>query len=177
MKSTSPKPTEPAPGTATLTPSLAQDLVLGAQTGLFRAAVAESRSLNPDVLDTWLAMGLSSDATEPYRSFALQYRAAEQLAQLPYINAIQRAATEDYRAAIEWLKLRYPDQWGKDATKNQSAGVLTPTAGDEVAEEALVAQLFELEPPVLLRLLDRFGYIKVPVEGDSNDGEPGKKLD
>lgn len=143
---------------AVLTSELAEALILGAQTGLFRAAVAESQAIDPDVLDTWLAMGFSSGAVEPYRSFALRYRAAEQLAQLPYIQSIQRAAAQDYRAAIDWLQLRYPDQWGPKATKNQSAGALAPAEGDEAAEEALVRQLFETMPPVLQRLLDAFGF-------------------
>ena len=141
-----------------LTPELAEDLILGAQTGLFRSAVAESRGLDPDWLDTWLSMGFSSQAVEPYRSFALRYRAQEQLAQLPYIQAIQRAAEADYHAAIEWLKMRYSDQWGKDATKNTSAGVLVPASGDEAAEEAIVLQLFETNPPVLQAILAKFGY-------------------
>lgn len=147
-------------GVPVLTPELVEDLVLGAQTGLFRAAVAESRSLNPDWLDTWLTMGFSSQAVEPYRSFALRYRAAEQLAQLPYIQAIQRAAADDYHAAIDWLKMRYPDQWGKDATKNTSAGALVPAEGDEAAEEAIVLQLFETNPPVLQAILAKFGYVR-----------------
>lgn len=143
---------------ATLTPSLAQDLILGAQTGLFRSAVAESQGLDPEVLDTWLAMGFTSGAVDPYLTFALKYRAAEQLAQLPYIQSIQRAAQDDYHAAIEWLKLRYPDQWGRDATKNTSAGSLVPSEGDTAAEEALVEQLFETMPPALERILAKFGF-------------------
>lgn len=145
-----------------LTPQLVEDLILGAQTGLFRTAVAESRSIDPDHLDTWLTMGFSAEAVEPYRSFALRYRAAEQLAQLPYIESIQRAAALDYRAAIDWLQLRYPDQWGPKATKNQSAGALVPAEGDEVAEAALVEQLFEAMPPALQRILDKFGFTRDP---------------
>lgn len=145
---------------AVLTPELVEELILGAQTGLFRAAVAETRGLSPEVLDTWLAMGFSSGAVDPYRTFAIRYRAAEQLAQLPYIQSIQTAATEDYHAAIAWLALRYPDQWGKDATKNTSAGSLVPADGDEAAEEALVEQLFETMPPALERILAKFGFTR-----------------
>jgi hypothetical protein len=150
MKSTSPR-------NDVLTPALAEALILGAQTGLFPVAVAESQSIAPELLETWLTMGLTSEAVDPYRSFALRYRAAEQLAQLPYIASIQRAATEDYHAAIDWLKLRYPEQWGKDATKNQSAGALAPSGGDEAAEEALVEQIFVMMPPALRRILEKYG--------------------
>src|SRR6185436_12775318 len=117
--------------------------------------------LNPDVLDTWLSMGLSSGATEPFRSFALAYRAAEQQAQLPYIASIQAAATSDWKAAIAWLAARYPEQWGPKATKNTQAGVLLPSASDEQADEAMVDQLLETMPPALQRALARRG-IKVP---------------
>lgn len=150
------QPASPRPGPR-LTKELAENLLAGAQTGLFRGAVAESVGLDPDVLDVWLEMGLSSGAVAPYRGFALAYRAAEQKAQLPYIQSIQAAATVDYRAAVAWLALRYPDQWGPKATRNSSAGVLKPTAGDEIAEEALVEQLFDTMPPVLERILAKRG--------------------
>jgi hypothetical protein len=144
-----------------LTPELARNLLGGAQTGLFRGAVAESVGLNPDILDTWLTMGLSSGAVEPYRSFALAYRAAEQKAQLPYLQAVQAAATVDWKAALAYLAARYPEQWGPKATKNTQAGALLPSSGDEQAEEAMVDQLLETMPPALQRALARRG-IKVP---------------
>lgn len=149
-----------------LTPELARNLLGGAQTGLFRGAVAESVGLNPDVLDTWLTMGLSSGAVEPYRSFALAYRAAEQKAQLPYIAAVQAAATVDWKAALAYLAARYPEQWGAKATKNTQAGALLPSSGDEQAEEAMVDQLLETMPPALQRALARRG-IKVPGAGET----------
>lgn len=150
--------TDLVPDGPALTPELTEKLLLGAETGLFRSAVAETVGLSPDVLDTWLAMGFASGAVQPYRGFALRYRAAEQRAQLPYVQAIQAAATTDYRAAIAWLQLRYPSQWGDKATQNTMAGSLLPTAADEAAEEQLVSQLFETMPPVLARLLERHGY-------------------
>jgi hypothetical protein len=158
------------PAAPDLTEVLAAQLILGAKTGLFRAAVAESNGLDPEVLDTWLTMGLSGSAVDPYRTFARDYRAAEQLAQLPYLQSIQRAATEDYRAAIAWLEMRFPDQWGPKATKNTSAGSLMPSAGDEAAEEALVEQLFGAMPPVLQRILERHGFVRVsPSATDAED--------
>jgi hypothetical protein len=149
-----------APPGARLTPELAEQLLVGATTGLFRGAVAESLGLDPDVLDTWLEMGLSSGAVEPYRTFALRYRAAEQAAQLPFIKSIQAAAVVDYKAALAWLQARYPDQWGAKATKNSSAGVLKPSSGDEVAEREMVDQLFSTMPDVLQQVLDKHGYTR-----------------
>lgn len=143
-----------------LTEELARNLIAGAQTGLFRHAVAESVGLDGDVLDTWLEMGLSSGAVEPYRTFALAYRAAEQNSQRPYIAAIQAAATVDYRAAVAWLQMRFPEQWGPKATKNTQAGSLKPAAGDEAAAEEMVAQLFETMPPALERVLREHGFTR-----------------
>lgn len=156
-------PPAPPPGPR-LTPELVARLITGAQTGLFRGAVAESVGLNPDVLDTWLTMGLSSSAVEPYRTFARAYRAAEAQAQMPYIAAIQAAATADWKAAAAWLQMRYPEQWGQKATKNTQSGALLPSSGDEEAEAAMVDQLLESMPPVLQRALARRG-IKVPPAG------------
>lgn len=152
-----------------LTADLAKNLLAGAQTGLFRGAVAESVGLDPDVLDTWLEMGLSSGAVEPYRTFALAYRAAEQNSQRPYIAAIQAAATIDYRAAVAWLQMRFPEQWGPKATKNTQAGSLRPAAGDEEATEALVDQLFDTMPPALQRVLAKRGF---PVSPSATAAEP-----
>lgn len=149
-----------------LTAELASRLLTGAKTGLFRGAVAESVGLDPEVLDTWLEMGLSSGAVEPFRGFALAYRAAEQQAQLPYVQSIQAAATVDYKAAVAWLQLRYPEQWGPRATKNTQAGVLKPSSGDEAAEAALVEQLFEVNPPALQNILAKLGYKR----GDKDPG-------
>jgi hypothetical protein len=155
---TNPRTTPPG---RRLTPELIENLLAGARSGLFRSAVAESSGLDADVLDTWLEMGLSSGSVEPYRTFAVLYRAAEQAAQLPFVQSIQQAATVDYKAAIAWLQLRYPEQWGAKATKNTQAGALKPSAGDEEAEEALVEQLFDSPPPALLRILAKRG-IKWP---------------
>lgn len=140
-----------------LTPELAARLITGAQTGLFRGAVAEAAGLDPDVLDTWLEMGLSSGAVDPYRTFALAYRASEAQAQLPYVQSLQAAATVDWKAALAWLAVRWPEQWGQKATKNTQSGSLKPTAGDEAAEEELVDQLFEAMPPALRRVLAKRG--------------------
>jgi hypothetical protein len=150
-----------APPGPRLTEDLAGKLLTGAKTGLFRGAVAESIGLDPAILDMWLEMGLSSGAVEPYKTFALTYRAYEQVSQLPYIQSIQAAATVDYKAAVVWLQMRFPDQWGVKASKNTSAGVLKPTASDEAAEEAMVDQLFDAAPPALQRVLAKRG-IKLP---------------
>lgn len=153
-----------------LTAALADRLITGAKTGLFRGAVAESVGLDPDVLDTWLEMGLSSGAVDPYRTFALAYRAAEAQAQLPYVQSLQAAATVDWKAALAWLAVRWPEQWGAKATKNTQSGSLKPTSGDEAAEEALVEQLFDAMPPALRRVLAKKGI--TPPEPEPTAAEP-----
>ncbi len=163
-----PAPAQPPPPGPRLTPELVENLVSGAKTGLFRQAVAESIGLNPEWVDTWLEMGLSSGAVEPFRGFALRYRAAEAASQLPFIHTIQAAATADYKAALAWLEKRWPEQWGQKATKNTQAGTLQASASDEAAEEALVDQLFEAMPPALARVLARRG-IKPPDQDPSGD--------
>ncbi len=140
-----------------LTPELIERLLAGARTGMFRSAVAESVGLRPDLLDLWLQMGFSSEATEPYRTFAVLYRASEQGAQLPYLQAWQGAATVSWQAAQAWLAARYPDQWGPKATKNTQAGSQAPTASDEAAEEQMVDALLADPPPALVRLLAKRG--------------------
>lgn len=148
--------TAPAPE---LTPELARQLIEAAKSGLFKEAAAECVGVDPEVLDTWLRMGLSPGAVEPYRSFARIYRAQESGTQLPHIRAIQAAAAVDWRASIAWLQLRYPDVWGPKATRNAQASALQPSAGDAAAEEELVRQLVRSMPPVLRRLLEEVGCV------------------
>jgi len=59
-----------------LVPELADRLVAGAGTGLFKEAVAQGCGLTAELLDEWLRMGLSPGAVEPYRTFARAYVAA-----------------------------------------------------------------------------------------------------
>lgn len=141
-----------------LTPELASVLLDGARSGLFRAAVAQARGLPVETLDMWLRMGLSPGATEPYRSFARFYVAAEAGAQLPYIAAWQQAAAHgDWRAAQAWLAARWPEQWGERPSQARPAAELQPTTADAAAEEEMVRQLVRARPPVLMRLLEEEG--------------------
>lgn len=147
-------------------------LLDGASSGLFRAAVAEGAGILPAELDAWLEAGFSADAVEPYLSFAVEYRAREQRAQLPYLGAIQSAALDDPQVAFQWLAVRWPDQWGKNATKNTSAGVLVPKAAEEAAQRALVAGMFENIPPVLAQILrDHRDQVLAVLNSEPTDAE------
>ena len=152
--------TAPAPE---LTPELATRLLEAARSGLFKDTAAEAVGLAPAVLDEWLRMGLSPGAVEPYRTFARAYRAQEQGLQLEALGAWRKAAEHDWKAAQAFLATRYPDQWGPKATRNKQASDLQPSAADAAAEEALVEQLIAAKPDVLVRLLERAGWV-APVE-------------
>ena len=140
-----------------LTPDLAARLIEAAKSGLFKEAAAECVGCDPEDLDTWLRMGLSPGAVEPYRSFARIYRAQETGQQLPYINAWRSAATVDWKAAQAWLATRYPETFGAKATRNAQAAALQPSASDAQAEEEMARQLVRAMPPVLRRLLEEAG--------------------
>lgn len=151
--------TELGPAGHELTPELVKRLLEAAASGLFKEAAAECVGVDPETLDTWLKMGLSPGAVEPYKSFARIYRAQETGQQLPYINAIRSAAAVDWRASVTWLQLRYPEVYGPKATRNAQAGALQPTTGDAAAEEEMVRQLVRTMPPVLRRLLEEVGCL------------------
>lgn len=147
-----------APG-ATLTPELVERLIEAAKSGLFKEACARCVGVKAEDLDTWLTMGLSPEAVEPYRTFARVFVAQEEGQQLPHINAIKAAAAVDWRAAVTWLQMRHPDVWGPKATRNKPASALQPSAADAAAEEELVRQLIESRPPVLVKLLTAAGWL------------------
>lgn len=167
---------EPAPGWE-LTPDLAKMLLEGARSGLFRSAVAQARGLPIEVLDTWLRMGLSPGAVEPFRSFSRFYVAAEAGAQLPYVSAWQAAAQVDWRAAQAWLAARWPEQWGPKPTQARAAAELQPTDADAAAEEEMVAALLRSRPPVLMRLLEKEGLLspRAPEPQEIQTKPPGGK--
>lgn len=149
--------TIPAPD---LTPELIAQLLLGAESGLFKESVAIAAGITPEQLDTWLTMGLSPGATEPYRSFARLYAAREVSAQLQYVNAWRQAAAVDWKAAQAWLAASAPDQWGPKATKTRRAADLQPSEADTQAEEEMVRQLVRTRPPALLKILAEEGLLK-----------------
>lgn len=154
-----------APASHQLTPELARQLIGAVKAGLFKESAARCCGVAADDLDTWLRMGLSPGAVEPYRSFAKAFVAQEDGQQLKHIDAIQQAAGVDWRASIAWLQLRYPETWGPKATKNRPASSLTPSAADEAAEEELVRQLIAARPPVLVRLIEEAGGTLPPLGG------------
>lgn len=150
-----------APAGPELTPFLADRLIAAAKSGLFKEACARCVGISEDTLDQWLTMGLSPGAVEPYRTFALTFVAQEEGQQLPHLAAIQAAAAVDWRASVAWLQLRYPDVWGVKATRNRQAASLRPAESDAAAEEAMVRQLIQARPPVLMKLLAEAGFIEV----------------
>lgn len=146
-----------APGPE-LTPELAEHLLAGAATGMFKDSVAEACGIPPSQLDEYLRMGLSPGSVEPYRTFARRYRAAEKLAYRDALNCVVKAATSDPKLALSFLAARYPDEWGPKATKNRQAGDLQPNAADVAAETEMVKQLVESRPPALEEILLAAGW-------------------
>jgi hypothetical protein len=141
-----------------LTVELEAKLLAGAQSGMLKDSVAEACGIAPATLDEFLRMGLSPGAIEPYRTFALKYRAAEKVPQLEAVNCVRQAAVSDPKVALQWLAARYPDEWGPKATKNRQAGDLQPNAADVAAETEMVKQLVESRPPALEEILLAAGW-------------------
>lgn len=160
-----------APDGHRLTPALADQLIAAAKSGLFKEACARCVGVDEEDLDTWLRMGLSPGAVEPYRTFARVFVAQEEGQQLPHIQAIKQAAAVDWRAAIAWLQLRHPDVWGPKATRNRPAASLRSSEADVAAEEELVRQLIASRPAVLVRLIEEAGGTLPARAGDAKSSE------
>jgi len=152
-----------APGGHRLTPQLADQLIAAAKSGLFKEACARCVGVDEGDLDTWLRMGLSPGAVEPYRTFARVFVAQEEGQQLKYIDAWRQAAAVDWRAAAQWLATRYPDVWGPKASRNRPAASLASSEADAAAEEELVRQLIAARPAVLVRLIEEAGGTLPPI--------------
>lgn len=153
-----------------LTPELADRLLSAAKSGLFKETCAEAVGIAPDLLDTWLRMGLSPGAVEPYRTFARAYRAQEQGVQLEAVTSWRQATLHDWKAAAAWLATRYPDQWGQKATKTKQSSDLQPSEADAAAEREMVKQLVASRPPELEAILREAGWV-APVENPAKPKE------
>lgn len=158
--------TAPAPE---LTPELARKLLDAAKSGMFLDSAAEAAGIAPDLLETWLRMGLSPGAVEPYRTFARAYRAQEKVPQLEAIECVRAAARVDPKVALAFLAARYPDEWGPKATRARQAGGFQPTAADVAAEREMVRQLVAAQPVELVEILKEAGWVAPPAPGAKPD--------
>jgi hypothetical protein len=153
-----------------LTPELAETLIQGAATGMFLHGVAEACGVDPEVLEQWLQMGLSSNAVEPYRTFALRYRSQERVPQMTALASVQ-SALGDPNLALKFLALRYPEEFGPKASRTKQAGDLKPQGDDELTEEIMVEQLLLTRPPVVERIFKKLG-IQWPDEPTQSSSDP-----
>lgn len=145
-----------------LTPELADSLVLGVrQRKLFDSQNAIANGVHPTTLKRWIEQGLSENAVEPYRSFAMRY-AKELVADeeeavgevragaLPFQGDDKFHKPGDWKAAAWYLRYRYPTRWG-DASRVPKEGLdIEEILNDVHQKPELLKELFANPPQELI---------------------------
>lgn len=147
-----------------LPPELREQLLKGAEAGLPKETVALCSGISSEELDAILQLGLSESAPEPYKTFAITYRARERVEEVNVALSVVSAAKCDWRAGLAWLAARFPRQWGKDANPQNAADLTTDTSGEAALAEDLLAS-----PEFAVWLQDRGYALK-----KSSESQPGE---
>lgn len=100
-----------------LTPEVQQRILEAITFGAPRKYAAGYAGVSESNVKNWMARGQADDATEPYASFAVAVIRQENNTVVDAIGALKVAALKDWRAAIEFIKLRAPELF---AEKSQS---------------------------------------------------------
>jgi len=99
------------------------NIIAAIRNGADRRSASEYAGVPYGTLRSWLSRGRSG--LDPFATFAGQFDAAEAEAAVRMAKVVFEAAHigSDYRAALEWLKRRRPDQWADLHSKDPAAVV------------------------------------------------------
>lgn len=99
------------------------NIIAAIRNGADRKSASEYAGVPYGTFRSWLSRGRSG--LEPFATFAEQFDAAEAEAAVRMAKVVFDAAHigSDYRAALEWLKRRRPDQWADLQSKDPAAVV------------------------------------------------------
>ena len=112
-----------------LTPETHAKIVQAIRDGNYLADAARAAGISRDTVHAWKRRGkaertrldadpnatpLESEAA--YLAFSDAEQAAEAEATVEIVQAWRSAAMTDWRAAMEWLARRHPEEWGKSQT-------------------------------------------------------------
>ena len=131
-------------------------IIAALRNGADRAAAVGYAGVPYGTVRSWISRGRSGHT--PYDEFAAQVEAAEAEAAVRMAKVIFDAAhaEHDYRAALEWLKRRRPEEWGEPKAKEPEAtaeaSVFVFQFGDKPLRE--VEQLSDEELELVRRELD-----------------------
>jgi len=114
---------EPKAGRPTGIVVAGPNIIAAIRNGADRRSASEYAGVPYGTIRSWLSRGRSG--LEPFATFAGQFDAAEAEAAVRMAKVVFEAAHvgSDYRAALEWLKRRRPDQWADLQSKDPAAVV------------------------------------------------------
>ena len=101
-----------------LTKKIRDTVIRKIRQGNYRKHAAVAAGVSESVLGHWMALGQLPDAQEPYRSFAAGVITAEGLAACDAVKHLTDASQGDWRASLEFLKRKFPHEWGDTAKRS-----------------------------------------------------------
>ena len=110
-------------GEALLTRKLHKAIVATVQAGNYRKHAAAAAGVSESAVKRWMALGQREDAKDPYRAFAADILRAENVACCDAVTCLTETAQTDYRAALEFLKRKFPSEWGDTAKRDARAQI------------------------------------------------------
>lgn len=99
-----------------LTPKLTETICAFIRTGNFAKVAAEAAGISEATFYRWL-----SDEGDQFREFQESVARASAEAEVAAVEVLQAAFQDDWRAALEFLKRRFPERW-QDRSRHDHAG-------------------------------------------------------
>lgn len=98
-----------------MTPERLKVLFGAIRGGSYRDVAAEYAGIGGSTLDTWIAEGrkaLEADnAEDDYAKFLVEFQKAEADASMYHVFNWRKHSEDDWRASMEFLSRRWPEQW------------------------------------------------------------------
>ena len=106
-----PKPVGSVSKLERIPPKVREEILTRIRIGVPGGTAAVSCGIAQRTFQRWLAFGRKPDGREPYRSFALQVDRAFAEFIVAGVQAMDEGAKKDWRAALEMLKRRNPEDF------------------------------------------------------------------
>lgn len=118
-----------------LTPAVAQQIVDAVRAGAYLKQAAEHAGVGEATVYRWLERADDPAAPEKFRAFRAALMRANADAEVGAIAVLRAAMPGDWRAALAFLKARFPDRWAERQRVEHSGPEGGPIRIDRVDEE------------------------------------------
>lgn len=120
-----------------LTPQVRDTLIAAVKAGAYREDAAAAAGIHAATFYRWMQRGQEADAPAVYREFCEALTRAEREAQVYLIATIKQAAPTDWRAAVELLRMRWPEKYSERWRAAHEMGPIQVEIGHQTREQEI----------------------------------------